>query len=60
MPSTDDAEDDILARFRELTAGLDHEVFGDAATPVDRRRPQPATPQVLTVRVDLHRSTPPI
>ncbi|MCZ4327397.1 plasmid pRiA4b ORF-3 family protein [Brachybacterium paraconglomeratum] len=60
MPSTDDAEDDILARFREMTAGLNHEVFGDATTPVDRRRPQPSTGKVLTVRVDLHRSSPPI
>ena len=60
MPSTDDTEDDILARFREMTAGLNHEVFGDATTPVDRRRPQPSTGKVLTVRVDLHRSSPPI
>lgn len=60
MPSTNDAEDDILNRFRDITAGLDHEVFGDTAARVDRRRPQPATRQVLTVRVDLHRSTPPI
>ncbi len=60
MPSTDDAEDGILARFRDITAGLNHEVFGDRTESADRRRPQPATLQVLTVRVDLHHSTPPI
>lgn len=60
MPSTDDAGDDILARFRDITASLDYEVFGDAVTPVDRRRPQLATRKVLTVCVDLHRSSPPI
>ncbi|MEO2095611.1 MAG: plasmid pRiA4b ORF-3 family protein [Brachybacterium sp.] len=60
MPSTDDAEDDLLARFREMTAGLDHEVFGNATTLADRRRPEPSAVQVLTIRVDLHRSTPPI
>ena len=60
MPSTDDAEDDTLARFRELTAGLDHEVFGNSPETADRRRPEPSAVQVLTVRVDLHHSTPPI
>ena len=60
MSSTDDAEDDILARFRELTAGLDHEVFGHPPETADRRRPEPSAVQVFTVRVDLHRSTPPI
>ena len=58
MSSTDDAQDDVLARFHEITSGLDAEVFGDVS--VDRRRRQPATVQVLTVRVDLHHSTPPI
>lgn len=60
MPSTNDAEDDTLARFRELTAGLDHEVFGNSPETTDRRRPEPSAVQVLTVRVDLHHSTPPI
>ncbi|WP_281871962.1 plasmid pRiA4b ORF-3 family protein [Brachybacterium paraconglomeratum] len=58
MSSTDDAQDDVLARFHEITSGLDAEVFGDVS--VDRRRRQPPTVQVLTVRVDLHHSTPPI
>lgn len=35
MPSTDDAEDDILARFRDITAGLNHEVFGDRTESAD-------------------------
>lgn len=60
MSATDDTEDDILARFRELTAGLDHEVFGHSPETADRRRPEPSVVRVLTVRVDLHDSTPPI
>ncbi|MEJ6543551.1 plasmid pRiA4b ORF-3 family protein [Brachybacterium paraconglomeratum] len=60
MSATDDAEDDTLARFRELTAGLDHEVFGNSPQTADRRRPEPSVVRVLTVRVDLHHSTPPI
>lgn len=60
MSSTDDAEDDVLARFHEITAGLGPEAFGDLKVPADRRRPQPSAVQVLTVRVEIHRSDPPI
>lgn len=74
MPSQDDAEAQYLARFREITAGLEpdqlHSLLGDlmgaasrsARRPPrpDHRRPAPSTPQVLTVRVDLQDATPPI
>ena len=74
MPSPDDAEAEYLARFREITAGLEpdqlHSLLGDlmgaANRPAlrpprpDHRRGAPATPQVLTVRVDLSAATPPI
>ncbi|MFJ6044008.1 plasmid pRiA4b ORF-3 family protein [Brachybacterium paraconglomeratum] len=60
MPSTDGAEDDILVRFRGITAGLDRDAVADATAPADRRRHEPSADLVFTVRVDLHHSNPPI
>src|SRR5699024_8728478 len=74
MPSNDDSEAQYLARFREITSGLEpgelHSLLGqlmETASRTDRRpprpdhrRPAPSTPQVLTVRVDLREAKPPI
>lgn len=74
MPASDGAEDEYLARFREITAGLEpdqlHSLLGDLRedashhtqrpTRPDLRRPVPDALQILTVRVDLKHATPPI
>lgn len=74
MPAADGPEDEYLARFREITAGLEpdqlHSLLGDLmgaaslharhSSRLDLRRPVPAAPQILTVRVDLQHATPPI
>jgi hypothetical protein len=74
MPSSDDADAQYLARFREITAGLEpdqlHALLGDLMSAAchharrpsrpEHRRTLPPSTQVLTVRVDLQHATPPI